>query len=300
MIDLEATPDYCSEPGGSGDIEQMIVEGAPGICLINEDPSGLDPCPDNNGPWYDCVAIQTGNPQNVLDGVNTRLETDGGCDINGNGIDDFFETIEMVFDSGNPFTSTYEPRDCDPVADGLQMSPRLVTIIVLEEDPDDFPSSVDFPIVAFAAFYLAGCAHESVVVVDESDLDPDCESPGAADYRDVTDLYVAATAMDAVEVSRANALCHQGTVHGGPQPRPTCTPAPTPSPTPSPTPTPGPGTPTPAPTPSPTPGPGGGNDCGSPGHCVVYGRFVKLIVSGGEVGGDPSDQTTLFGISLVE
>jgi hypothetical protein len=31
----------------------------------------------------------------------------------------------------------------------------------------------------------------------------------------------------------------------------------------------------------------------------VYGRFVKLIVSGGDIG-KPTDQTTLFGLTLVE
>ncbi len=297
MVDLEAEPDYCSDGGGSGDIEDMIINGAPGICLINSDPG--DDC--GNGPWYSCAAVQNGNPKKVLDGVNGRVEQDGGCDTDNDGVDEFFETIQIVFDSGNPFTSTYEPRDCDPNADGLQMSPRLVTIIVFEEDPPNGNSNDGYPIVAFASFYLAGCAPESVVVTSEAQLDPDCNAPGNADYRAPSDSYVAASAWDAVRAGSGATLCHRGTPHG----QQTC--PPTPSPTLSPTPTPGgptgTGTPTPTPSPSPSPSPTPPpqpTSCGPPGHCVVYGRFVKLITSGGEVGGPPTDQTTMFGISLVE
>jgi hypothetical protein len=32
------------------------------------------------------------------------------------GIDDFSETINLVFNTGNPLTSIYEGRDCDPAA----------------------------------------------------------------------------------------------------------------------------------------------------------------------------------------
>jgi hypothetical protein len=223
MLDLQASGDYCSEAGGAGDIEDMIEWGAPGTCLINtQSPPDCDP--NTNGPWYDCVAVQQGNPQKVLDGTHARLARDGACDTDGDGVDEFDESVEMVFDTGDPFTSIYEARDCDPDTPGRQISPRLVTIIILEEDPD-LSSNTGYPIIAFAGFYLAGCAHEDVTVDDESDLDRDCDTPG-----------------------------------GGPPP------------------------------------PG---SCGAPGHCVVYGRFVKLIVAGGEVG-PPNDQSTLFGISLVE
>jgi hypothetical protein len=224
MLDLQASGDYCSQAGGSGDIEDLIANGSTGTCLINADPSAN--C--GSGPWYDCVAVQNGNPQMVLDGTHTRLARDGACDTDGDGVDEFLESVVMLFNSGNPFTSTYEARDCDPSTPGDQISPRLVTIIILEDDPPSGNSG--HPIVAFAGFYIAGCAAEGDPVADESDLDQDCNNPG------------------------------------------------------------------PGPTPTPGPGP---SSCGSPGHCVVYGRFVKLIVSGGGVG-PPTDQTTLFGISLVE
>ena len=215
MIDMEAPEDYCSFSPGDGDIEDLIITGAPGICLINT----IDDCdPSNNGPWYDCVAMQTGNPQKVIDGIEARVAMDGGCDgPDAGGVDDFFETINLVFDSGDPLTSIYGPRDCDGATPGTQISPRLVSLIVLEEPPPTNSGPTGFPILAFAGFYLAGCAGESVVVMDESDLDRYCTLAGT----------------------------------------------------------------------------------GPPGLAVVYGRFVNLIFAGGGIG-DPTDQTTVFGIALVE
>jgi hypothetical protein len=223
MLDLTAPDDYCSaNSGGPANIEELIEWGAEGTCLINTAPA--NPC--GNGPWYDCVAIQTGNTQAVLDGTAARIAREGDCDTDGDGTEEFFETVDVVFNTGVPETSIYEARDCD-AAPGEQKSPRLVTIVVLEEEPPQGQSNVGRAIVAFAGFYIAGCAAEGVTVNSEADLDPDCTSPGSP------------------------------------------------------------------------PGPRPPNSCGAPGHCVVYGRFVKLIVAGGGVG-PPTDQTTLFGISLVE
>ena len=216
MLDLQAPDDFCSYSPGNGDIEELIVDAAPGICLIN-DPATNTCDPSNQGPWYDCVAIQTGDPKAVLDGVATRLAKDGDCDGDGDGVDDFDETVDLVFGAG--VTGIYAPHDCDPLTAGTQASPRLVTLIVLEDPPPKNPGNSGFPIVAFAGFYIAGCATETAVVVDEDDLDRYC----------------------------------------------------IPS--------------------SPLTGP--------PGKAVVYGRFVNIIVAGGEIG-DPTAQTTAFGIALVE
>ncbi|HEY5626221.1 MAG TPA: hypothetical protein VIT93_07005 [Dehalococcoidia bacterium] len=212
MLDLQASGDYCSYSPGDGEVEDFIEWGAPGSCFINE----TNYCdPTNNGPWYDCVAVQDGNPTKVVEGTAARLAKDGDCDgLDAGNVDDFFETVNLVFDTGDPFTSIYEPRDCDPATDGKQMSPRLVSLIVLEDGP--VPGNTGYPILAFAAFYIAGCAGEGVVVVDESNLDRYC-------------------------------------------------------------------------------GPGSG----PPGHIVVYGRFVYIIFAGGGIG-DPTPQTTAWGIALTE
>jgi hypothetical protein len=306
MLDLDAPGDFCSETSGAGDIEDLIEFGAPGICLINTE----DSCdPDNKGGWYDCVGVQTGNPQNVLDGVNKRVVKDGLCDTDGDGVDEFSETVEVVFDTNNPFTSVYGARDCDPSTDGLQQSPRLVTIIVLEEPPPQNAGNTGFPIEAFAGFYLAGCAGENDVVIDEGQLDPDCDSPGARHLVPEDDYFVSAGLGPLLKPN----ACHQSPPrpHGQQQtcaptdsPTPSASPTPTPSPsavataTPTPPPSAASASPSPAPSPSVTPPPQP-DDCSSPGHCVVYGRFVRLIVSNSDVG-PPTDQTTLFGISLVE
>jgi hypothetical protein len=283
ILDLSTDGPECSEAGGSGDIEYLIEWGAGGTCLINE----IDDCdPNNNGPWYDCVAIQTGNPKKVLDGTNARLLRDGLCDNpavggNGDGVDDFWETIRLKTDTGDPFTSIYEAKDCDPTTDGVQKSPRLVTIIVLEEEPSG-PSNKGHPIYAFAGMYLAGCAEEGVVVDDVSDLDRYCDTPGAmAPGAPASGLYV----QDPRAGLPRPAACHTPT-HITPG-CPTVTPTPEPV---TPTPTAGPATPTPTPAP-----PGGG----PPGHMVLYGQFVNLVTEGSGVG-KPNDSTTIFSIALVE
>ena len=182
MLDLEAPEDFCSHSPGDGDIEELVINSAPGICLINET-GNCDP--NNNGPWYDCVAVQDGNPKKVIDGVAARLAKDGACDgVDLGDVDDFFETISLVLDTGDPLTSIYEARDCDDFTRGKQASPRLVSLIVLEEPPPPSSGPAGYPIIAFADFYIAGCAHESAVVFDESDLDrycgPDFPEPGHA------------------------------------------------------------------------------------------------------------------------
>ena len=77
--------------------------------------------------------------------------------------------MDLVFGAG--VTGIYAPRDCDPSTPGTQASPRLVTLIVLEEPPPTSSGPTGYPIIAFAGFYLAGCATETAVVVDEDDLD---------------------------------------------------------------------------------------------------------------------------------
>jgi hypothetical protein len=213
LLDLEAGI-YCSNKGGNGNPEELIEDGASGLCLIDED--GACDGSGNQAGYYDCVFAQAANTGQVLDGVYNRVIKDGGCDTDGDGTDEFFESVTKVFDTGDDFTSIYEARDCDPLADGIQKSPRIVTIIVLEDDADQNDPSL---IIAFAGFWLAGCGDERLVWTSEAGLDPDCNAPS----------------------------------------------------------------------------PGG---C-PPGHCTVFGRFVKLIVAGGDVG-PPTDQTTLFGIGLVE
>ena len=275
IIDLEAPGDFCSDTGGSGDIEDMIYFGASGNCFINTSGSCS---PAQGGPWYDCVGIQTGNPKKVVDGVYRRVVEDGDCDQtygDGDGLDEFDEVVELI--SGPPTTGLYEGRDCDPNTDGKQISPRLATIVVLESPP--VPGNVGYPIVAFAAFYLAGCIpDEDVIVTDQSQLDTECDAPGNMLPDGMDNLYVSSPELGPLPAPSA---CHRGTPPQPHNPNQSCS-TPTPTPPPGPTPTP--------------PPPGGG----PPGHSVVWGRFVKLIVTNQGGVGAPNEQTTIFGIGLVE
>jgi Putative Flp pilus-assembly TadE/G-like len=291
ILDLNAAP-QCSQNPLPADIVSLIENGAPGTCLINTTGS----CnPVHNGPWYDCVVPQSGNPNNsdILRGTNARVSKDGLCDQNApnsnhNGIDDFEETVVKVFDTGDPLTSIYAPRDCDPNTPGLQMSPRLVTIIVLAANPGS--NNVGAPIQAFAGMYIAGCADYRIS--NPTQFDPYCGKQLVQQLNPAAnggDLYVSAVAP-----GPALDPCGQNNNQPTCTPTPTPTPSPTRSPTPTPSPTP---LPPPSPTPGPTPTPGG--QCGDPGNCAVYGRIVKIIYAGAPVG-PPTSQTTLFGIALKE
>lgn len=167
IVDLDAPGDYCSDNNGSGAIQETIANGADGTCLMNS----TDNCsPAKNGPWYECVAVQTGNPQKVLNGVQDRIDREGGCDTNGDGVESFVETTTIVFDSGDPLTSIYEAKDCDPSSPGKQVSVRLISIIILDEKP--VPGNTGRPIKAFAGVYLVGCGR------DPSSINLECHTTG--------------------------------------------------------------------------------------------------------------------------
>jgi len=289
MLDLDAPDGHCSDANGTADIQSLIENGAAGNCLINASGSCS---PANSGPWDDCVAVQTGNPKNVLDGVHNRIARDGACDAlygNNDGTDDCSETVQILYNTGDPTTSIYEARDCDPATDGKQISPRLVTVIVLDNPPPKNAGNTGFPIVAFAGYYIAGCADQSVVVNSEADLDRNCNKNSKVEAMPSAEdgLYLDSAASGALPVPAA---CHRGIPHGVQK---SCAPTATPSPSPTRTPTP---TPTPTPRPgTPTPTPGGG----PPGQEIVYGRFVNLITTDAGVGA-PNNSTTVFGIALVE
>lgn len=315
VLDLQASGDWCSDASGSGSLEDLIENGATGRCVVHPNPSaGCDP--DKNGPWYECVSVQTGNPKKIVEGFHDRIQREGGCDANSNGIEEFGEVVRIVFDDGTPSERIYEAVDCDPGTDGVQASPRLITIIVLEDRPP--PGNDGHPIIAFAGMYVAGCYEgndDPPVNPTQADLDAECNTRGNS-----ANFTFGGKLAAPVE---HHACGHQSV--------PTCTPTPTPSPTATRTPTPsatrtntpGPATSTHTPTPTATvrcgngnrptctptptntvgptatPTPGGGGGGGGQGHTIVYANFVNLIVAGGEVG-DFDPQSTLRGIALVE
>lgn len=176
LVDLRSDGTHCSESGGPmsyGEIVRLMVEGAEGSCFINE---GEPPtcAPDRRGPWFDCVAVQTGNAQAILDGIEARIGLEPVCDTSGDGIDSFDESVVLVDDGGDITdlsTNIYEARDC-----GGETSPRLVTIIVLPREPPRNAGNRGFPIAGFAGFYLWGCAPEAGLSEAEV-VDRKCDAP---------------------------------------------------------------------------------------------------------------------------
>ena len=137
---------YCSNAQGPANVEDLIRDSAPGICLLND--TGI--CND----WYQCAETVTGNAQNVLDGVNARVTKNHLCDDNYrdpagvNNVDDLSEAAPEQ-------AGVREARDCDPNTSGEQISQRLVSLIVFSEYPTD--PNTPYPISAFGGFYLKGC-----------------------------------------------------------------------------------------------------------------------------------------------
>jgi hypothetical protein len=170
ILDLQAPPDYCSDASNSGSLEDLIITGASGTCLTNSQ-SSCDPA--KNGPWYDCVAVQNGNPTKVGRAFATRIAKEGACDTNGDGVEQFNEVVSLVFDSPDPSKKVYEPVDCDPNTPGVQMSPRLITIIVLKTPP--VSGNTGYPIYAFAGMYVDGCNHDET---SNANLDVKCANSG--------------------------------------------------------------------------------------------------------------------------
>jgi hypothetical protein len=284
LLDLQASGDYCSEAGGSGDLEDLIEFGAPGTCRINE--TG-DCDPNSKGPWYDCVATQRGNPTKVARAFRDRIAREGACDTDGNGYESFDEVVTLVFDSNEPSERVYEPRDCDPDTGGTQISPRLITIIVLEDPPLVSSGNTGYPIYAFAGMYVSGCAKETGL--EEDEIDRFCDVPGGGN----SSSSPVGSSAEFVDLNLNHRCGHQSAPTCTPQPTNTPKKPPTATSTPVPTNTPG----GPLPTPTATPKGGGGGN--GQGHIVVYGRFVNLIFAGYETGA-PTDATTIFSISLVE
>jgi len=170
VIDLVDSGDWCSKAGGSGDLYDLILNGAGGYCTIDNDtPPGCDP--NRNGPWTDCVAVQAGNARKIVNGFGDRIKREGSCDNDGSGVEEFSETVDLIVDSGDPATSLYEARECP---DG-HISWRIVTIFVLDSNPPINSGNQGHDIQAFASFYIKGCIFEDrTVAVDPANIDPEC------------------------------------------------------------------------------------------------------------------------------
>ncbi len=165
VLDLIAPGNSCSNATGGGNLEALIEFGVSNLCLISETGSCS---PASNGPWQDCVGVANANRQQVMNAVEARISRQGVCDSDGNGNETLDEVVDVVF-TGSPSTTMYEAKDCG-TASGNQPSPRLVSVIVLDQNPT--PGSTGYPIEGFAGFYVAGCGSE--LTGNPGTIDADC------------------------------------------------------------------------------------------------------------------------------
>ena len=89
----------------------------------------------------------------------TLIDGEGACDAlygNNDGIDDWLEVVDAINGDPTPSnTATFAARDCDTVTSGIQRSPRLVDLVVI--DQFDVTGNQPRLIRAFASFYIDAC-----------------------------------------------------------------------------------------------------------------------------------------------
>jgi len=226
-------------------------------CSINPHPPTCDAAGDG---WSDCVELVNGNSDHIADAVYDRVHS-APCDTNGNDIDDLSEVLDP---------DTGDRTICRPDApEGQQISPRLISVPVIDRPGEGTCASGEpCPIIAFAAFYIAGCFNDQQDDVEgilngTTPLTTDqikCRNIGSPGHQAVlgkwVKMIVAGSGTGPADDSTTQfsiALCDwetEGSCGGAPMPTPVPWPTSTPLGTPGPTDTPAPTTepPTPCPT----------------------------------------------------
>ena len=152
----------CSSTGGGNRtyLDEIEQGGADTQCHVYKyfnDPAKYDPTDPAASCTYDpagCVYPLTGvgsTPQ--LGAFETLISSEGECDAaygNGDGTDQFLETVEAVNGDSTPSPDTvFAERDC--------LSPRLVSLIILKQFVSQ--GNPPQPIEAFAGFFITACTN---------------------------------------------------------------------------------------------------------------------------------------------
>jgi hypothetical protein len=266
-LDLLMGGGACSPGDKNKDIDEMFrYQGRGANCSINPDPPTCDAAGDG---WSDCVELRSGNSEHIADAVYERTHL-APCDTNGNGIDDLSEVLDPV---------TGDATICSPSApEGQRISPRLISVPVIDQPGEGTCANGEpCPIIAFAAFYIAGCFNDQQddvegILAGTTPLTTDqikCRNNGSPGHQAVLGKWVKLIVSgggvgppDDSTTQFSIALCDwetEGSCGGGPVstpvPWPTSTPLGTPGPTDTPAPT------TEPPTPCPTVCNPGGQQC---------------------------------------
>jgi len=266
-LDLLMGGGACSPGDKNKDIDEMFrYQGRGANCSINPDPPTCDAAGDG---WSDCVELRSGNSEHIADAVYERTHL-APCDTNGNGIDDLSEVLDPV---------TGDATICSPSApEGQRISPRLISVPVIDQPGEGTCANGEpCPIIAFAAFYIAGCFNDQQddvegILAGTTPLTTHqikCRNNGSPGHQAVLGKWVKLIVSgggvgppDDSTTQFSIALCDwetEGSCGGGPVstpvPWPTSTPLGTPGPTDTPAPT------TEPPTPCPTVCNPGGQQC---------------------------------------
>jgi len=161
------TVDCYNAGGGANELtDEIKAGGANTWCRVAPQGYTSAQCASASIPpvnW--CVKSKTGGQANkIMDAFNSLFSTEGQCDSNGDGIDDFTTSIELV--SGTPGTESAFYRE-------ICHSPRLITLIVV--DNFDATGNSFMPIRAFAAFFVEACT-----IIDNNNVTteyPKCDPP---------------------------------------------------------------------------------------------------------------------------
>ena len=271
LLDLLASG-ACSQWQGSTDIETNFDKGTSGVCDMSDTPDdGPQSCTPvdgggvSDGPWIECVAAVQGNVAgDTRKGLNSRLTRPNDCGS------DFLDTV--IEDTNVP--GLYEAKDCDEDAEGVQPSPRLVTIFVLRNAPNTGGGDKGEPILGFAGFFIEGCSKDGIgaetVCDDASDSDGDGKvNDGCPKHGDPEEGSDCNNNSDDDGDNDINDGCPSVVMPADLEPPNQLTPQERVC------------------------------DANSPGQQVLYGRFLTLDCPGCAIG-DPNPSSTMFSIALVD
>lgn len=166
----------CSAPNASSGTrelgDQIAQGGASTTCYVAPPGANCNSVP-NDWPYGNtvnyCVWPKTQTFNNpTQDAFTDLVSSEGACDAlygNGDGIDDWPEVVSAVNGDASPSPdTTFEKRDCDLNTDGVQHSPRLVDLVIIEQFA--VTGNSPRPILAFASFYIEGCENDGVMYRD--------------------------------------------------------------------------------------------------------------------------------------
>jgi len=146
--------------GGAVYRDELSSGGAATTCYVLPQGQTCDTFPQG------CVWPQTGNlvGQERI-GFSNLLAGEGGCDAlygtDAGSIDNFDEVVSVASGGPGPSpTTVYSERDCDLAQADTQRSPRLVSLIIVEQFTAQ--GNPPKPILAFAGFYIKQCESDDV------------------------------------------------------------------------------------------------------------------------------------------